>query len=207
MRLAILLSFAVCGLAFSAAGASASTTDGPLLRVVVGSQFAFIVPESYAEAHKADIMLTIPGVMKLDGFWTPTELDVTVCDRVLRNLIQAAVKKPALLFPDLAPNPDAKAAAKSEANDQLEHERHELTDVSENYDSYARQYVGIIIAGQKLIFCNYSDGAQADPSSDYIYIHKVFVDDGTVHFLLCRFNPDAKTCANVSMIGSWPPVK
>jgi hypothetical protein len=68
-----------------------------------------------------------------------------------------------------------------------------------------RQYAGIVIDGKKLVFCNYSDGAKADPSTDYIFIQKVFAPDGTVRFLQCRFDPELKTCSNVSIIGSWQP--
>ena len=207
MRLAILIPFAACGMTVSAVRADAPVTETPLIRVVLGQRVGYIVPENYAADCKADLLVSIPGAAKFDGFWTPTELDVTVADRVLRDLIHDAVKDPTILFPDLAIDPAANAAAKSDASDQLEHERYALRAVSENYDSYARQFVGIIIDGHKLVFCNYSDGTKADPAADYIFIHRVFVDDGTVHFLQCRFDPAAKACSNVSMIGSWPPVK
>jgi hypothetical protein len=46
---------------------------------------------------------------------------------------------------------------------------------------------------------------KVDPSTDYIFIQKVFVPDGTMHFLQCRFDSEAKSCSNVSMIGPWQP--
>jgi hypothetical protein len=207
VRLAVLISFAACGVTFSALGADAPVAPTPLTRVVMGPHIGYIVPESYAADCKADLLVSIPGVVKLDGFWTPTELDVTVADRVLRDLIHDAIKDPTILFPDLVADPNADAAAKTDSNNQLEHERYALKAVSDNYDTYVRQYVGVIIDGQKLIFCNYSDGTKADPAADYIFIHRVFVDDGTVRFLQCRFDPDAKTCSNISMIGAWPVEK
>jgi hypothetical protein len=198
VRLAILISFAACGLTFSAAGA-----DDSLVRIALGSRSGYIVPGSYAVEHKADLVASIPGPVKIDDFWTPPEQDVVVADRVFRELIHAAVKDPTLLFPDLAPNSDPDAPPNPSASEELEHQRNELALISANYDSYSRQYVGIIIDGQKLVFCNYSDGTKADPSADYIFIHKVFVADGTVHFLQCRFDPWLKVCSNVSIIGSW----
>jgi hypothetical protein len=196
---AILISFAACGLAFSAAWA-----DGPLVRVSLASGHSgYIVPESYAGKHKADLIANIPGPLRIDGFWTPTEVDVIVAERVFRDLIHAAIKDPTLLFPDLAPNPDPAVPADLAAAAELENERYELTLVSSNYDRYSRQYIGIIVDGQKLVFCNYSDGTKVDPSTDYIFVDKVFVPDGTIHFLQCRFDPLSKTCSNVSMIGSW----
>jgi hypothetical protein len=190
VRLAILISFA-------------ASAEGPLLRVALESRSGYIVPESYAEDHQADLIASIPGPVKIKGFWTPTEVDVLVAERVFRELIHRAMKDPALLFPDLAPNPDPAVPVDLAAAAQLENERYELTLVSGNYGRYLRQYVGIIIAGQKLVFCNYADVPKADPSTGYIFIQKVFVPDGTVHFLQCRFDPEAKTCSNVSMIGSW----
>jgi hypothetical protein len=196
VRLAILIPFAAFGLTFCTAWA-----DGPLVRVALamGSHSGYIVSERYAWEHKADLIASIPGPVKIDGFWTPPEQDVAVADRAFRDLLHSAVKDPTLLFPDLPPNADPAAS------DSLEHERNELTLVSRNYDSYLRQYVGIIIDGKKLVFCNYSDGANVDPSTDYIFIHKVFAPGGTVHFLQCRFDPESKTCSNVSIIGSWQP--
>jgi hypothetical protein len=194
VRLAILISFAAFGLTFSAAWA-----DGPLVRVALalGSHSGYIVSERYAEEYKADLIASIPGPVKIEGFWTPPDQDVAVADRVFRDLLHGAVKDPTLLFPDLAPNSDPAAS------DSLGHERNELALVSRNYDSYVRQYVGIIIGGHKLVFCNYSDGTKVDPSTDYIFIQKVFAPGGTVHFLQCRFEPMLKTCSHVSIIGSW----
>jgi hypothetical protein len=202
VRLAILISFAAFGLTFSAARA-----DGPLLRVALGVRSGYIVPRDYAEDHQADLIAGIPGLERISGFWTPTEVDVIVAERVFQDLIRSAAKDPKLLFPDLAPNPDPTVPADLVAAAQLENERYELTLVSGNYGRYSRQYVGIIIDGQKLVFCNYSEGTKVDPATDYIFIQKVFVPDGTVHFLQCRFDPVAKTCLNVSMIGSWQKEK
>jgi hypothetical protein len=194
VRLAIMISFVGAGLIFSTAWA-----DGPFIRGAVGSHVGYIVSERYALEHKADLIASMPGPVKIDGFWTPPEQDVAVADRVFRELIHSAVKDPTLLFPNLPKNSDPSVP------DSLEYERNELALISANYDSYSRQYVGIVIDGQKLVYCNYSDGPKFDPSADYIFIQKVFVPGGTVHFLQCRFEPKLKTCANVSIIGSWQP--
>jgi hypothetical protein len=197
---AILILLAAFGLMFSNAFA-----DPPLIRVDLESQAAYIVPEGYATARKADFQSSIPGPVKIDGFWTPPAQDVAVADRVFGELIRAAVKNPALLFPDLAPNPDRTVPVNPEVAKQLEEERNELALISKNFDAYARQYAGIIVGGQKLVFCNYSTGTRADPSAGYLFIDKVFVPDGTVRFLQCQFKPIEKTCSNVSMFGSWQP--
>jgi hypothetical protein len=194
VRLALLILLAAGGWLSPAARA-----DGAFIRVDFDSAEGFIVPRDYAEDHKADLTSTIPGAMKVDAFWTPSEADVYVAERVLHSLIEDSVKDPSKLFPDLAVSKD------SDDRELLKQQRAELVLVLTNYDRYLRQYVGIIIDGQKLVFCNYSSGIKADPSADYIFIDKVFDPDGAFRFLQCRVDPKEKTCCNVSMIGSWQP--
>ena len=184
---------------------SAARADNAFARVDFGSYSGYIVPDGYATENKADLMASIPGPVLIDSFWTPSEQDFTVADRAFLEMIHAAAKDPTLLFPDLAPRRDPAAVADPAKARDLEHEQAELALVAENYENYSRQYVGIIIGGKKLVFCNYSDGTKVDPSVDYIFIQKVFVADGTMHFLQCRFEPVSKICSNVSMIGSWQP--
>ena len=112
-------------------------------------------------------------------------------------MIHRAAKDPTVLFPELTKESNPNSP------DSLESLRNEMILVSKNYDRYVRQYLGIVMGGNKLVFCNYSDGPKFDPSTNYIFIHKVFVADGSVHFLQCRFDPVEKSCSNVSIIGSW----
>ncbi len=184
-------------------------SDDAFLKVELDSHVGYIIPQSYAEDHKADLAETIPGPVKIDGFWTPGESSAIVADRVLRLLIHAAIKDPTILFPDLAPPADSSGAASNSTTadnaEQLERQRKELVLISDHYADYTRQYVGIIIDGQKFVFCNYSLGTKANPASEYIFTEKFFVDDGKVHFLQSRFDREEKTCSNISMIGSWQP--
>lgn len=197
MRLALLISLVVFGGVVPSVRA-----DDAFTKVIFDSTSTegYIVPQDYAEEHKTELTDTIPGLMKIDGFWTPTAQDVEVADRVLRDLINDAARDPAKLFPDLATSkdPDDRKAFKEESN--------ELVLVSKNYGRYLRQYVGVIIEKQKLVFCNYSCGTKIDPSADYIFIDKVFAPDGAIRFLQCRFEPREKACSSVSLIGSWQPL-
>jgi hypothetical protein len=195
VRLALLISLVVFGGMVSAVRA-----DDSFAKVIFeDSTEGYIVSRDYAEDHKAELTDTIPGPVKIDGFWTPTEQDVDVAERVLRDLLDDAMKDPATLFPDLATskNPDDLKDFKQERN--------ELVLVAQNYNRYVRQYVGVIIEKQKLVFCNYSYGTKVDPSADYIFIDQVFAPDGAIRFLQCRFEPKGKVCSNVSLIGSWQP--
>ena len=186
-----MISFALVGLTGLAGG------DEALHKVMVGTHVGYILSDTQAEANKSDLVASLPGAIKLDGFWTPTEQDVAVADRAFHDTIRDAVKDPTLLFPDLPQDPD------STKPDTLGYEGHELAQVLENYDTYQRQYVGLIIDGIKIVFCNYSCGPKFDASAGYIYMQKTFVPDANIHFLQCRFEPILKTCSNVSLIGSW----
>jgi hypothetical protein len=197
VRCAILISLAICGWCLSAARAEAQFLHLTLL----GAHGGYIVDEDYAATHKSDLVLSIPGPVKIDDFWTPPEQDVRVADRVFREMIHAAVKDPTVIFPGMKPS-DAVNSNGLPDPDTYEYEQDELADIYDNYAYYTRQYVGVVIDGQKLVFCNYSIGTKTDPSLNYIFIHKTFVP-GVSHFLQCRFEPMRKICSNVSFIGSW----
>ena len=169
------------------------------ITLAFGPRPGYLVSEEYANQHKAELVASIPGEVKVERFWTPSDADVAVAERLFRELLHRGEKFPELLFPDLSPDAD------SSTTDSVEHEQRELLLVDRNYDAYARQYVGVIIEGQKLVFCNYSDAPGIDPSKDYIYMEKSFAVDGSVHFLQCRVNAHDKTCTNVAMVGSWLP--
>ena len=194
MRVAIAISVLAASFAFSLLRA-----DESFPRVALGSGTGYVIPEAYAAAHKADIISSIPVPIRIEAFWTPTEADVVVAERVFRELIQGAAKDPKLIFPNLEPGQDP------DSPDSLERQQAELTLVSKNYGVYARQYVGIIVAGNKLILCNYSDAPKVDASTEYLYVEKYVVPNGSVHFLQCRVDPHWKTWSNVSLIGSWQP--
>ena len=84
----------------------------------------------------------------------------------------------------------------------------ELSRIADNYENYSRQYLGVIIDGQKYVYCNYSHGTPVDPANGFVFIQKTFANDGTIQFLNCRFEPQLKNATNISFIGSWSgPVK
>ncbi|MCE0484441.1 MAG: hypothetical protein LV479_09410 [Methylacidiphilales bacterium] len=195
MRVAILISLVACLVV-------PVWADDSFVPVTLGGNTGYVVPESYAAAHKADFIASQPGYGKIDGFWTPTEPNATVADRTLHELLVRAAREPALLFPDLAnsnnpPPPDSP--------DSFEHQRRELELITRNENAYARQFVGLILDGRRIVFCNYAVVPRSDPAANYLFIQKSFVDDGIVHFLQARFDPEAKTCSGVALIGSWQP--
>jgi hypothetical protein len=191
VRLAILISLAALGLC-----AATARGDDAFVLGEVGPHGGYLVPESYADKHRADILATLPDEPEVTGFWTVSEQVAIVADRHLRETLEDAAKDPTQLFPDLTPGGDATQP------DSLEYQRNELKLIVDHYGVYARQYVGLVIDGQRIVLLNYAVGPRLDPSAGYIFIHRVF-DPGTMRFLEARFNWDDKTLGNVSMYGSW----
>lgn len=170
--------------------------DDALVPCQVGAHGGYLVPVRYAEAHRADILATLPDEPPVDGFWKVSEQIAIVADRNLRETIEDAIKDPATLFPDLAPGGDATE------RDSLEFERGELKEVLAHYGAYQRQYVGLQIDGHEFVLINYAAGPDLFPADGFIFIHHVF-QPGKMHFLQARFNWDYKTISNVSMYGPW----
>ena len=96
MRVAIIILSVALAATFSAVRA-----DESFVQVTLDSGPGYIVSETYAENHKDDLIASVPGVVKIDGFWTPTETNAATTDRILREKIEDGVKNPAALFPIL----------------------------------------------------------------------------------------------------------
>ncbi len=186
-------------LAALAAATGFVRADESFRRVALDAQVGYIVPEEYAEYHRDQLRASMALPPKIQGFWTPSDTSVMVAERMLRETIQDAAKNPVLLMPELADNPGVAT------EEIILNEKRELALVLQHYSYYQRQFVGLIIGGNKIVLCNYSYGPKIDPSSDYVFIQDVFKDDGDCHFLQCRVDPFAKTCTNVSYIGTWQP--
>jgi hypothetical protein len=193
VRLAILISLAALGL-----GGTACADDDGLLKCDVGPHGGYLVSVSYAEAHRADILATLPDGPEVDSFWQVTEQIAIKADRNLRETLEDAVKDPTLLFPDLTPGGDATQP------DSLEYQRNEMKLIVAHFGEYHRQFVGLVINGHEVVQMNYAAGPRLNPVDGFIFIHRVF-DAGTMHFLQGRYNwdYDIKTISNVSMYGSW----
>ncbi len=203
MRLAILISLAALLGMGGAALADDAAVEG-LLKCEVGAHGGYLVPVSYAEAHRADILATLPDEPEVDAFWKVSEQIAIVADRNLRETLEDAVKDPAmlaLLFPDLTPTSGGDATQP----DSLEYQHNELKEIVAHYGVYHRQYVGLMIDGHQIVLLNYSVGPGLDPAEGFICIHRVFQPG--MRFLQCRFNWDYSKVTNVSMYGTWQDIK
>ncbi len=165
------------------------------------SHVSYIVPENYASNHKAEFADSLPEDVKITGFWTPSANSVVVAERTFRELIHRGATDLSVIYPDLAKNPT------DFPPDSARDMQGELVLIGKNYNAYTRQFVGMVIDGHKVIFCNYTDFQKIDPSTDYIFIQKVFGQVGGFHFLQCRYDFASRSCQNVAIIGSWQEVK
>jgi hypothetical protein len=191
VRLATLISLAVLGL-----GPTAALADDALVSCEVGAHGGYLVPVGYAEAHRADIVATLPDGPEVDSFWKVSEQIAIVADRNLRETLEDAAKDPTLLFPDLTTGSDATLP------DSLEYQRNELKLTVAHFGAYHRQYVGLVIDGRQFVLLNYATGNHLDPAAGFICIHRVF-EPGRTRFLQCRFDWDFKKISNVSFYGTW----
>jgi hypothetical protein len=191
VRVAILISLAALSLVETAAQG-----DPALISCEVGPHGGYLVPVAYAEAHRADILSTLPDSPELGDFWPVSEQIAIVANRNLREAIEDAAKDPKLLFPDLVPGGD------SSSPDSLEYQRTELGLVLQHYDAYLRQYAGVMINGRHFVLLNYVVGPNLDPAKGFIFIHRTF-EPGKMRFLQARFDWDWKKLSNVSLYGTW----
>jgi hypothetical protein len=135
--------------------------------------------------------------VKTADFWTPSTDDVIVAERTFREWIKSGAKEASAVFPEMADHPE------NFPPDEVEFERRELDWVDQNYEGYARQFVGIIVDGQKFIVCNYSIVPGADPAAGYLFLQKTFAGGRGMHFVEAWYDPDAKSCSRLAMVGLW----
>jgi len=214
VRLAILISLAALGWCGSpvvgapAAGTLAAGTPAvgtpavgsvDLAPCEAGPHGGYLVSTDYAEAHRSDILATLPDEPDVDSFWRVTEQIAIVADRVLREKLEDAAKDPTVLFPDLTPD------SAGTLPDSIPYQKTEMSLILEHYGAYHRQFVGLMIDGHKVVLMNYFLGTGMDPSAGYVFIHRTFVPAQS-HFLQCRFDWDEKLVSNVSTYGPWQEV-
>jgi hypothetical protein len=191
VRLAILIS-----LAAMVSGQTPAPVSDALVPCEVGGLTGYLVPASYAEAHRTDMVETLPDGATVDGFWTVSEQAAVVADRKLREKLEDAENHPTLLFPNL------KSGGEANSPDSVEFQSNEIRLTLEHYDTYYRQYVGLILHGRQYVLLNLAAGPKLDPARGFIFIQRVF-EPGRMHFLQARFDWDEKKISNVSFYGTW----
>jgi hypothetical protein len=159
----------------------------------------YIVSQDYAAQHKVEFIAGMPEIEhpKDVDFWTPTPDQVLVAERVFRDWIQDGAKSAAAVFPDMGANPDGYPPG------EPAYEQKEFGLIIQNYGQYERQYVGLVVQGRKVILCSYFAGLEANPATDFVFMQKVFAEDKGIHFLQAWFDPDAKSCSDLVMVGMW----
>ncbi|MCE0498660.1 MAG: hypothetical protein LV481_12010 [Methylacidiphilales bacterium] len=195
MRIAMAILFLLIGLFVL----STCEADEIFFPVYTDAQPGLIVSEKYALDHKADFNDSLGKNGQTLYFWTPTLQDIAEAQQALRKSIDQGCTDPSQIFAQLAPKGGYSA-------DEVQRQGVEITFIREHYDRYARQYVGIIMDGKKLVFCNfvdteYSDSKAVDPTKEYVFVQKAFAKD--MHFLQAQYDPEAKKVLNVALTGYW----
>jgi hypothetical protein len=157
----------------------------------------YVIPQEHAAEHKADFLAGLTEYQQDIDFWTPSPEDVVMAERVFREWLQGGAKDPAAVFPDMGTNPSGYPPG------EPEFERQEMALIVQNYGSYARQYVGLVVQGRKVILCNYFAGLEADPAGGFVFLQKAFAKDKGIHFVQAWYDPDARTCSELVMVGLW----
>jgi hypothetical protein len=171
--------------------------DNVMTPVNFDSGVGYIVSPEYAAAHKQDFLTDMLEYHKDVDFWMPTADDVIVAERAFRQWIQDGSKDAGAVFPDMDRYPESFPPG------EVEFERLELGLINQNYASYARQYVGLVVHGRKVILCNYYSNLEADPAVGFVFMRKVFVEDRGIHFVQGWFDPDTRLCSNIVIVGLW----
>jgi len=157
----------------------------------------YIVSEKYAAEHKADFLASLTDYQPDIDFWTPSPDDIVVAERVFRQWIEDGAKDPAAVYPEMGAHPENFSPG------EPEFQQKEMALIAQNYGRYARQYAGLIVQGRKVILCNYFAGLEANPAGSFVFMQNVFVPHKGIHFVQGWFDPDAKSCSKLVMVGLW----
>ena len=157
----------------------------------------YIVSEKYAAEHKADFLASLTDYQPDINFWTPSPDDIVVAERVFRQWIEDGAKDPAAVYPEMGAHPENFSPG------EPEFQQKEMALIAQNYGRYARQYAGLIVQGRKVILCNYFAGLEANPAGSFVFMQNVFVPHKGIHFVQGWFDPDAKSCSKLVMVGLW----
>jgi hypothetical protein len=178
--------------------AAPTAPAAPVAPVTLGDGgTAYIISADYAAGHKADFLSDLTEFHKVIDFWTPTPDEIIVAERVFRQWIQDGARDPTSVYPEMAKLPQNFPPG------EPEFEQNEMALIDQNYSRYTRQYAGLIIRGRRVILCNYFTGLEADPSTGYVFKRKVFAENKDIHFVQAWYDPDARTCSNLVMVGLW----
>ena len=129
-----------------------------------------------------------------------------MAEKAAHRMVHQATVAPEKVFPEIASHPGGFAIP------TLATLKTQATSIDKNYDSYIRQYVGLIKwdgrKSMKLIYCNYFrngrvqrivanelvDCNEFNPATDFIA-----VEDGGAGFWQVQYDLNSKTCLGLSI--------
>jgi hypothetical protein len=158
--------------------------DQPFQKVQGTTFVGYIIPKSEADGWMRTDRNTLPVD---DGqCWVPTVDEATAAEKSVRGFIARAQK-------------DVKVAFPNDPENALSLDRRQLGEIGQKYSRYGVQFIGIVVHGQREIFCNYfcrDATGQLDPSRNFIFMY-----DGGSCFWRVEYVPATKSCTGLEVNG------
>ncbi len=180
---------------------SKTGADDQFSRVTPDAHLGYIIPAGALQKIKV-----YPPDLGKDavGFWTPSSKDVEVAEKSARQAINLATHNPAKAFPLIAKNPNGFAVP------SLDSLRNGAWYIDKNYESYIRQFVGLILVdGKKQIYCNYFLPERVNQNTPQWVIdesdpskHFIQTDDGGAGYWQLVYDLRSKKVASLSINSS-----
>jgi hypothetical protein len=131
------------------------------------------------------------------GFWNPTLSTILTIEGILKRILELERAK----FVEKAHAPDADEASLEMARGLL----FSLREILENYSSYRRQYLGIIVAGgaRRVLVSSFPEATQGAPEEFPSWQRRwVDVDDGGASFWRIEYDVASGTFLGFDVNGS-----
>jgi len=119
--------------------------DEPFTKITVNGHVGYILREKLAAKLDVDFFHE-----RAIGYWTPSLKDLTAAEKAANQKIKQTTIAPEKAFPEIASHPGGFAIP------TLDKLKSQAIGIDKNYDSYIRQFVGLVLYnGKKQIYCNY----------------------------------------------------
>jgi len=167
--------------------------DETFTKVAVDGHVGYVVPKKLAPKLDVDYFHE-----KATGYWSPGLKDLTAAEKAARQKIKQATIAPKKAFPEIASHPGGFAIP------TLEKLKSQALVIDKDYDSYVRQFVGLLLFnGKKQIYCNYFvNQREADFKGEHDEFNParqfVQVEDGGAGFWQCIYDVDIGQIVSVS---------
>src|SRR5262245_37100082 len=175
-----------------------SVQSPPFLPVSTGERHGAVVPAQYALK-----MYAPPIHPRPDDYWTPTTEDIDAVERSIRTALQNALADRRRLRMLAGPAGNSPDFENQELGAMLDSSVREIRSILEHYHEYAGQYVGIVEAGRRRIWCSYfplSD-VEGEHALSSVVDGYVVVMDGGFWYWRIECEPNTGECSGFESNG------